>query len=79
MYYNTSKSAQNTPFFMQKEKEIRGKPHSREGIEMDVKPLSFKGTFKLWVYNGSFEKKKNGNSLYIVTLFHINFSCRTVN
>ena len=57
MYYLPQNPHRIHHFYTKKE-EIRGEPHSQEGIKTELKPLSLKCTFKLWVYNGSFEKKK---------------------
>ena len=57
----TSKSAPNTPFFMhiKKKNEIRGDPHSQEGIKTELKLLRYLNAHlkSVVVDKGSFEKK----------------------
>ena len=55
-------------------KEIRGDPHSQEGIKTELKLLRFLNTHlkSVVVDNGSFEKKID-IAYIIVRLFNINF------
>ena len=57
----TSKSAPNTPFLciLTRKKEIRGDPHSQEGIKTKLKLLCYLNAHlkSVVVDKGSFEKK----------------------
>ena len=72
----TSKPAPNTPFLCilkRKKKEIRGDRHSQEGIKTELKLLRYLNAHlkNVVVDKGSFEKKKNRYSLYIVRHFFL--------